>query len=73
MRLKNQKVTDFVNFAQDFSDTVYELNKEASAVASTTDAVTTYTVSAYGTDPTENVTKEKGVATSTDALISIQS
>ena len=73
VRLKNQKVTDFVNFAKDFSDTVYELNKEASAVASTTDAVTTYTVSAYGTDPTENVTKEKGVATSTDALISIQS
>ena len=73
VRLEKNKLPDFLSFAKDFSNAVYEENRIANTQASSTDAVTTFNVSGDVAD-LKNKAKQgdesdKTTASSTDAMV----
>ncbi len=75
VRLSSSRLSDFVAFAENFSDAAYSGNAASQIQASSTDAVTTYNVSGEVAD----IKNQQGetsttneVATSTDAMIGVQ-
>ena len=73
VRLEKTRLPDFIKFASDFSDAIYEENKQANMMASSTDAVTTFNVSGEEAElknkANQTAKEEKTVATSTDAMV----
>ena len=73
VRLEKNKLPDFLSFAKDFSNAIYEENRIANTQASSTDAVTTFNVSGDVAD-LKNKAKQgdesdKITASSTDAMV----
>ena len=66
VRLETSRLSDFIAYAQNFSDAAFEGNAAETAIASSTDAVTTYNVS--GTVAEIKNDESADIATSTDAM-----
>ncbi|MBR6402683.1 MAG: hypothetical protein IKS48_04810 [Eubacterium sp.] len=72
VKLEKNKLPDFLEFAKDFSNAIYEENKLANTQASSTDAVTTFNVSGEVAE-LKNKANQNGdskvTASSTDAMV----
>ena len=66
VRLETSRLSDFIAYAKNFSDAAFEGNAAETAIASSTDAVTTYNVSGTVADIKND--ESEVIATSTDAM-----